>query len=86
VRLRWHREGTTARAREVRIIHAPDIEAWGRQVAAHEAVAIRVAVREALLDGAGAYGALDVVRRRLGRLTAEQREVVVATIGVPSGA
>jgi hypothetical protein len=53
-------------------------------VAADEAVAIRVAVREALLAGAGAYGALDVVRRRLGRLTAEQREVVVATIGVPA--
>jgi hypothetical protein len=86
MRLRWHREGSTARAREVRITHALDIDAWGRQLAADEAVAIRVAVREALLAGAGAYGALDVVRRRLGRLTAEQREVVVATIGVPSGA
>lgn len=43
-------------------------------------------MRQALLDGAGAFGALDVVRRRLARLTADQREMVVATIAVPSGA
>lgn len=62
------------------IIRALDIDAWAAQVAATEAAQTRAAVREALLTGGGVCGALDVVRRRLARLTPEQREAVVSGI------
>lgn len=59
-----------------------DIDAWAREVAAAESVAVRAAVREAMTSGAGGYSALHEVRRRLARLTPEQRALVVDGIGL----
>ena len=58
-----------------------DIDAWAREVAVSEAVAVRAAVRDAMTSGAGGASALDEVHRRLARLTPEQREMVVDGIG-----
>lgn len=66
-------------------IRTLDIDAWAAEVAAAEAVQTRAAVREALLAGGGISAALDAVRRRLARLTPEQREAVVSGIGLPAG-
>lgn len=63
-----------------------DIDAWATEVAAAEAVALREAVREVIMAGGGLAGALDEVRRRLSRLTPEQRETVVDVIGLSPGA
>lgn len=62
-----------------------DIDAWERDVARSEAVAIRLAVREAMSSGARGPSALSAVRRRLERLTPAQREMVVEGIGVLPG-
>lgn len=59
-----------------------DIDAWATEVATSEALAMRRAVREIVMAGGGLAGALDEVRRRLGRLTPEQRETVVTAIGL----
>ena len=59
-----------------------DIDAWGREVAAAESVAIRAAVREALESGAGGASALAEVHRRLARLTPAQRALVVDGVGL----
>lgn len=59
-----------------------DIDGWAREVAASESVSIRAAVREAMTWGAGGSTALDEVRRRLARLTQEQRAMVVDGIGL----
>ncbi len=59
-----------------------DIDAWARDVAAAESIAIRQAVRDAMTSGASGLAALSVVRRRLARLTDEQRAMVVAGIGL----
>lgn len=59
-----------------------DIDVWAREVAAAESVAVRQAVRDAMTSGAGSLAALSVVRRRLARLTEEQRAMVVAGIGL----
>lgn len=63
-----------------------DIDAWARQVALVEAANVRAAVRDAMSSGVGGRSALDEVRRRLARLTPEQREMVVDGIGVRPGA
>lgn len=63
-----------------------DIGAWEREVARSEAVAVRLAVREAMLSGARGASALSAVRRRLNRLTPAQREMVIEGIGVLPGA
>ncbi len=59
-----------------------DIDAWAREVAAAESLAVREAVRDALESGAGGASALAEVRRRLARLTPEQRAMVVDGIGL----
>lgn len=59
-----------------------DIDAWAREVAVAESVAVRQAVRDAMESGASSLAALSVVRRRLARLTEEQRAMVVAGIGL----
>ena len=59
-----------------------DIDAWARDVAAAESIAIRQAVRDAMTSGACGLAALSVVRRRLARLTDEQRAMVVAGISL----
>ena len=59
-----------------------DIDAWAREVAAAESIAIREAVREAMTSNATGLAALSVVRRRLARLTPEQRAMVVDGIGL----
>ena len=59
-----------------------DIDAWAREVAVAESVAVRAAVREAMESGAGGASALAEVRRRLARLTPEQRAMVVDGIGL----
>ena len=59
-----------------------DIDVWSREIAAEESVAVRAAVRDAMTSGAGGASALDEVRRRLARLTQEQRELVVEGIGL----
>lgn len=59
-----------------------DIDAWAREVAAAESAAVRQAVRDALTSGASSLAALSVVRRRLARLTEEQRAMVIAGIGL----
>lgn len=59
-----------------------DIDAWAREVAVAESVAVRQAVRDAMTSGASSLAALSVVRRRLARLTEEQRAMVVAGIGL----
>jgi hypothetical protein len=63
-----------------------DIDAWAREVAVAESVAVRDAVRDAMTSGAGGASALDEVRRRLARLTPQQREMVVDGIGLTSDA
>lgn len=62
-----------------------DIDAWAVELAEAEAQALRLAVRDAVLAGGGIAGALDEVRRRLARLTPEQRETVIGAIGVAPG-
>lgn len=59
-----------------------DIGAWEREVAEAEAVAVRLAVREALDSGQGGASALAEVRRRLARLTDAQREMVITGVGL----
>lgn len=65
------------------MITAVDIDTWARDVARTEAATIRDAVRDAVVAGASGSCALAAVRRRLARLTPDQREVVVAAIGRP---
>ena len=60
---------------------AVDIDVWAQDVARTEAACIRDAVRDAVVGGAGGSRALAQVRRRLERLTPDQRELVVASIG-----
>lgn len=67
------------------VIEVLDIDGWAEQVAEDEARALRLAVRDVVLQGGGMSGALDEVRRRLGRLTPSQREIVVGAIGVAPG-
>ncbi len=67
------------------MIDVLDIDDWARQVAEREAQALRLAVRDVVVGGGGMSGALDEVRRRLGRLTPAQRETVVSAIGVAPG-
>lgn len=67
------------------MIEVLDIDGWAEQVAEDEARALRLAVRDVVLRGGGMAGALDEVRRRLGRLTPAQRETVVSAIGVAPG-
>jgi hypothetical protein len=67
------------------VIEILDIDAWAAEVAESEAQALRLAVRDVVLAGGGITGALDEVRRRLARLTPEQRETVVGAIGVTPG-
>ena len=63
------------------LVHtALDIDDWGRGVAVAEADALRDAVRDALLAGAGLAATLALVRRRMSSLTAEQREVMIESI------
>ena len=57
-----------------------DIDDWASEVAVAEAAALRDAVRDALIDGAGLTEALALVRRRMRSLTPEQREIVVGSI------
>jgi hypothetical protein len=59
-----------------------DIDAWSRAIARAEAIAIRAEVREAITSGAGGMSALDEVRRRLARLTQEQRAMVANGTGL----
>lgn len=59
-----------------------DIDAWAREVALAEALAVRAAVRDAMASGTGGVSALAEVRRRLDRLTPAQREMVVDGIGL----
>lgn len=58
-----------------------DIDVWAREIAMHEAAAVRSAVRDAIAAGCGAVGALHAVRRRMSRLTPAQQEIVVEEIG-----
>lgn len=67
------------------MIEVLDIDGWAEQVAEDEARLLRLAVRDVVLAGGGMSGALDEVRRRLGRLTPAQRETVVGAIGVAPG-
>jgi len=57
-----------------------DIDVWARDVAVAEAAALREAVRDSLIDGAGLAEALALVRRRMSSLTPQQREIVVGAI------
>lgn len=59
-----------------------DIDAWSREIASAEAIAIRAEVRNAITSGAGGMSALDEVRRRLARLTLEQRAMVANGTGL----
>jgi hypothetical protein len=59
-----------------------DIDAWSREIATAEAIAIRGSVRDAITSGAGGMSALYEVRRRLGRLTQEQRAMVADGTGL----
>jgi hypothetical protein len=63
------------------VITALDIDTWAREVAHREAESVRGAVRDALIAGGSGAGALEVVRRRLARLTPAQREIVIDAIG-----
>jgi hypothetical protein len=63
------------------VIIACDIDAWAREVALAEAASIRDEVRAAVVAGGSGSRTLATVRRRLARLTPEQREIVVAAIG-----
>lgn len=63
-----------------------DIDVWASEVAVAEAAALRDAVRDALVDGAGLTEALALVRRRMRSLTPQQREIVVGSIDAsPAG-
>ena len=63
-----------------------DIDVWASEVAVAEAAALRDAVRDALVDGAGLTEALALVRRRMRSLTPQQREIVVGSIdAAPAG-
>ena len=57
-----------------------DIDVWAREVAVAEAATLRDAVRDSLVDGAGLFQALALVRRRMRTLTPQQREIVVGSI------
>lgn len=59
-----------------------DIDGWAREIARSESLSIRAAVRAAMTSGAGGATALAEVRRRLARLTQEQRAMVVDGIGL----
>lgn len=59
-----------------------DIDAWSREIASAEAIAIRAAVRDAMTSGAGGMSALHEVRCRLARLTQEQRAMVADGTGL----
>jgi hypothetical protein len=61
-----------------------DIEVWASEVAVAEAAALREAVRDSLVDGAGLTEALALVRRRMRSLTPQQREIVVGSIDAAS--
>ena len=61
-----------------------DIDVWAHEVAVAEAVALRDAVRDSLVDGAGLVEALALVRRRMRTLTPQQREIVVGSIDAAS--
>lgn len=57
-----------------------DIDDWARRVAEGEAALLRDDVARILRSGAGLPVALQSVRRRLRRLTPEQRDMVIAAI------
>jgi hypothetical protein len=57
------------------------IDTWARDIAVSEAPRVRRAVRDVIVGGGGCGVALQVVRRRLARLTPEQHGLVVAAIG-----
>jgi hypothetical protein len=57
-----------------------DIDGWAAEIAEAEAESVRQAVHDALMMGHGASSALRDVGRRLDRLTAEQRRMVIDEI------
>jgi hypothetical protein len=54
-----------------------DLDTWEREIAVAEAELIRETVRDAIGSGQGPFAALQEVRRRMSRLTAAQREIVL---------